>query len=67
MKPYDYAIADFLANKPMRIDASLPEGIKMLLQSLENPANLPFSRELWMYGLAEFIAKVSEPMLVVIG
>src|ERR1700690_1309584 len=42
MKPYDDAIADFLANKPMVVDASLPEGIKLWLQSLEIPANLPF-------------------------
>jgi uncharacterized protein len=67
MKHYDDAIASFLANKPMVIDASLPEGIKLLLYSLENPANLPFSRELWIYSLAEHIAKVKEPILVVIG
>ena len=67
MKPYDDAIADFLANKPMVMDASLPEGIKLLLQSLETPANLPFSRELWTYSLPEYIAKVNEPILVVIG
>ncbi len=67
MKPYDDAISDFLTNKPMRLDTSLPVGIKMLLQSLETPANLPFSRELWMYKLSEYIAKVNEPLLVVIG
>jgi esterase/lipase len=67
MKHYDDAIADFLANRPMVIDASLPELIKQLLQSLENPANLPFSRELWTYRLSDYIAKVNEPVLVVIG
>ena len=67
MKPYDDAIAEFLANKPMVIDASLPEGIKLLLRSLETPANLPFSRELWTYKLSEYIAKVNDPILVVIG
>jgi hypothetical protein len=66
-KSYDEAITEFLANKPMILDASLPEGIKMLLQSLETPANLPFARELWMYHLPEFIKKVNEPTLVVIG
>ena len=40
MKTYDDAIAEFWANKPMVLDASLPEGIKMILQSLETPANL---------------------------
>ncbi len=67
MKPYDDAIADFLANKPVTMDASLPEGIKMLLRSLETPANLPFSRELWTYRLSEYIAKVNEPILLAIG
>lgn len=67
MKPYDDAVAQFMANKPMVIDASLPEGIRFLLRSLETPANLPFSRELWMHRLPEFIAKVDEPMLVEIG
>jgi hypothetical protein len=67
MKPYDDAIAEFLANRPMTIDPSLPEGIKLLLRSLETPANLPFSRELWTYRLPEKISKVSEPTLVVIG
>jgi len=67
MKHYDDAIASFLANKPMVIDESLPEVMKLLLHSLENPANLPFSRELWTYSLAEHISKVKEPMLVVIG
>jgi alpha-beta hydrolase superfamily lysophospholipase len=67
MKHYDDAIASFLANKPMAIDESLPEAIKLLLHSLEDPTNLPFSRELWTYSLAEHIAKVKEPILVVIG
>jgi len=67
MKPYDDTIAQFLANKPMTIDPSLPEGIKMILQSLETPANLPFSRELWMYKLSEYITKIKKPILVIIG
>ncbi len=67
MKPYDNAIADFLANKPIALDLSLPERIRLLLQSLENPANLPFSRELWTYSLPEQFAKINEPTLVVIG
>jgi len=67
MKSYDDAIAQFLANKPIVMDASLPEGIKQLLRSLETPANLPFSRELWMYKLSEHIENVNEPILVVIG
>jgi pimeloyl-ACP methyl ester carboxylesterase len=67
MKAYDDAVAAFLANKPMKLDASLPEGIKMVLLSLGTPYNLPFSRELWMYRLSEYLPKISEPVLVVIG
>jgi alpha-beta hydrolase superfamily lysophospholipase len=67
MRHYDQAIAEFLASKPMVMDPSLPEGLKMLLRSLENPNNLPFARELWAYTLPDHIARVNEPMLVVIG
>jgi pimeloyl-ACP methyl ester carboxylesterase len=67
MKPYDDAAAEFLDGKPMAIDTSLPQGIKLVLQSLENPANLPFSRELWTYKLPEHLAEINEPVLVVIG
>jgi hypothetical protein len=67
MRPYDSAIADFLAGRPMVIDPSLPEGIKRVLQSLESPLNLPFARELWNYSLPDHIARVDEPVLVVIG
>jgi uncharacterized protein len=67
MKPYDEAIAEFTADEPLTIDPSLPESIKLLLRSLESPNNLPFSRELWAYSLPEYIAKINEPMLVLIG
>ncbi len=67
MKHYDEAIAEFLASEPIVMDSSLPEAIRPLLRSLENPTNLPFSRELWNYSLPEYITKVNEPMLVVIG
>ena len=64
---YDEAIVEFLAGKPMTMDPSLPEGLKMVLRSLENPNNLPFSRELWAYSLPERVAKAGDPVLVVIG
>jgi pimeloyl-ACP methyl ester carboxylesterase len=66
MKTYDDAIADFLQNKPMTKDMPL-ENLKMLLMSLYAPVNLPFTRELWCYNLPEYLAKVPEPVLVVIG
>ena len=46
IQAYDDAIAAFLANKPMKLDVSLPEVIKIVLLSLEAPYNLPFGREL---------------------
>ncbi|MFI5421721.1 MAG: alpha/beta hydrolase family protein [Nitrososphaerales archaeon] len=67
MKLYDAAIDEFLAGRPMKLDSGLPDVIKPLLRALENPANLPFSRELWAYSLPEHLAKVNEPMLVLIG
>jgi hypothetical protein len=67
MKHYDDSIAAFQADQPVVIDPSLPEGIKQLIASLGSPANLPFARELWTYSLPEHIAKVNEPMVVVIG
>jgi pimeloyl-ACP methyl ester carboxylesterase len=67
MGHYDEAVAEFTAGRPMTMDPSLPEGLKMVLRSLENPNNAPFARELWAYSLPEHIAKVDDPVLVVIG
>ncbi|MGH9920979.1 MAG: alpha/beta hydrolase [Nitrososphaerales archaeon] len=67
MGHYDEAIADFLVGRPMVVHPSLPEAMKPFFRALENPTNLPFSRELWRYNLAEYIARVEEPMLVLIG
>lgn len=67
MKHYDEAIDMFLAGKPVVVEPSLPDGIKQLLFSLATPANLPFARELWNYNPSEYIAKVKEPILVMIG
>lgn len=67
MKHYDEAIAEFLAARPIVIDQSLPESMGPFLHALENPTNLPFSRELWNYDLSEYIAKMTVPILIVIG
>jgi fermentation-respiration switch protein FrsA (DUF1100 family) len=39
----------------------------MLLQSLETPVNLPFSRELWLADGASLLKQVNVPVLVIIG
>ncbi|HLJ82203.1 MAG TPA: alpha/beta hydrolase, partial [Ktedonobacterales bacterium] len=64
---YDAAIARFIAGEPIAPDPSLPQGVQLLLQSLETPANLPFARELWMTDAASLLRQVSVPVLVVIG
>jgi uncharacterized protein len=64
---YDAAIARFLAGEPIDPDPLLPEGVQMLLRSLETPANLPFARELWMADAAPLLRQVDVPVLVIIG
>ena len=67
LKGYDEAVAAFIAGKPVIPNPTLPDTIKYLLLSLTTPVNLPFARELWTYNVSDFIAKVAEPILVVIG
>jgi uncharacterized protein len=67
IKQYDAAIASFVYGKPVVPDSALPEGIKQLLFSLDTPANLPFTRELWAYDLSKIIRGIKESILVVIG
>lgn len=67
MELYDTSIARFLDEKPMNIDASLPQGVQDVLKALEAPANLPFSRELWNADAASLLKKVDIPTLVIIG
>jgi pimeloyl-ACP methyl ester carboxylesterase len=64
---YDAAIARFLAGEPINPDPALPDGVKLLLQSLETPANLPFARELWTADAATLLPEVPAPVLVIIG
>jgi alpha-beta hydrolase superfamily lysophospholipase len=64
---YDAAIVRFVAGEPITPDPSLPEGVQMLLKSLETPANLPLARELWMANAAPLLRQVNIPVLVIIG
>ena len=64
---YDEAIVRFLAGEPMAPDPALPQGVQLLLQALETPANLPFARELWMADAAPLLGQVDIPVLVIIG
>ena len=64
---YDASIARFLAGEPIDPDPALPEGVRLLLQALETPANLPFARELWIADAATLLARTTVPVLVIIG
>lgn len=64
---YDAAIARFLKGEPLAPDPALPEGVQLLLKSLETPANLPLARELWMSNAAPLLSQVHVPVLVIIG
>ncbi|MDG7002045.1 MAG: alpha/beta hydrolase, partial [Nitrososphaerota archaeon] len=67
MKHYDEAISDFLAGRRIVIDPSLPRSIEPFFHALENPTNLPFSRELWTYNLSDYITRIVDPILIIIG
>ncbi|MCY0899564.1 MAG: alpha/beta hydrolase [Firmicutes bacterium] len=64
---YDEAITRFQAGEPASPDASLPPEVKQLIATLESPANLPFSRELWEADVARLLAAITVPTLVIIG
>lgn len=64
---YDEAIRQFSAGQQMQIDESLPEGIRMLLQSLAAPMNLPFARELWVADVTRMLPRVQCPVLILLG
>ncbi|HLZ63734.1 MAG TPA: alpha/beta hydrolase [Ktedonosporobacter sp.] len=64
---YDAAITRFMAGEPMAPDPALPQGVQLLLQSLESPANLPLARELWAADAAPLLRQVNVPVLVIIG
>jgi len=64
---YDAAVARFMAGEPIAPDPALPQGVQLLLQSLETPANLPFARELWAADAAILLRQVDIPVLVIIG
>jgi uncharacterized protein len=67
MAAYDEAIEAFITGQPVKVDESMPEGMRTLILALTNPINQPFSRELWALDPLEVLAKVSAPVLIVIG
>ena len=64
---YDAAMADFEAERPVTIDESLPETLRMVITAATAPHNLPFARELWVTNPAMLASQVTAPLLVLIG
>jgi pimeloyl-ACP methyl ester carboxylesterase len=64
---YDAAIDLFVAGQPVNVDENLPEGMRNLIMALTSPINQPFSRELWMLDPLAVLAKITAPILIVIG
>jgi pimeloyl-ACP methyl ester carboxylesterase len=64
---YDAAMADFAAERPVTIDESLPETLRMVIGAASAPHNLPFTRELWVTDPVQLAASITVPLLVIIG
>ena len=64
---YDAAMADFAAERPVKIDESLPEPLRNMIRAVIAPLNQPFSRELWITNPATLAVKITAPILIVIG
>lgn len=64
---YDAAMADFVAGRPVTVDASVPEGVRNVILSITNPGNQPFARELWVTDPLALLAQVTAPALILIG
>jgi pimeloyl-ACP methyl ester carboxylesterase len=67
MAGYDKLMADFLAGKPFVADPALPDSINNLVRGFYTPINLPFAREIFAIDTAPLLAKITAPVLVVIG
>ncbi len=67
LSAYDEAIKEFIAGRPAPANENLPEGLRQMIQAITQPINQPFSRELWVYNPVASLAKVSIPVLILIG
>lgn len=64
---YDSAMAEFVAERPVTVDESLPEGLRNMILAATNPINQPFARELWVTDPSRLLSRVDVPVLVLIG
>ena len=67
MTAYAKGMNAFLAGEPFTANPVLPEALNNVIQSLYNPLNLPFTRELFLIDGAKLLSQVTVPTLVVIG
>jgi uncharacterized protein len=64
---YRKLIENFENGLPFSPDPVLPEGFNNLAAALSAPFNQPFTREFWSFKPAEYLNKITVPVLVVIG
>lgn len=64
---YNELIRRFEAGQPYVPDPMLPDVAANLVASLSAPLNQPFSREFWSFRPAEYLQRITEPLLVIIG
>lgn len=64
---YNALIRRFEDGLPYVPDPVLPELAANLVASLSAPLNQPFSREFWSFRPADYLQRVTQPVLVVIG
>jgi hypothetical protein len=61
------SIRRYSAGEAMNPVPGLPDPVKIVLQSFDAPANLPFARELWATNTVDLLSCVDIPTLVLIG
>lgn len=61
------AAGRYRAGRPMDPDPRLPEDVRKVLGSFDVPINLPLARELWAEAAGDSLARVTVPVLVLIG
>ena len=67
LSAYDTAIDDFIADRPVSNYENLPAAFQQVILGITQPANLPFTRELWIFNPAAKLAEVTVPVLIILG
>ncbi|MFN2137836.1 MAG: alpha/beta hydrolase [Candidatus Promineifilaceae bacterium] len=67
LSKWDRAVAAFIAGEAVELDPALPENVRQVWAGLTAPFNQPFSAELLAARPADLLAKITVPVLVMIG